>query len=157
LRIYLGNGTSTFGSEQEFSSFITHQWGAIVADFSGDGHYDYAFFSGALRILRGLNSSGTSWNLTTLLAQPTYIAPIPGSDLNGDGYLDLISPSGAGVMLSYSRPETEVSTIFNTTNQRRIISTDQGSVRVGDLDGDGKLDISRLNPVTNTLYVNRGL
>lgn len=155
-----GATTATFAANQEFATgtgpiFVT------VGDVNGDGRLDLAvanFNSDNVSVL--LNSTVPGAATPSFAAKQDFAtgdAPlfIALSDLNGDGKLDL-----AVANLNVST----VSVLLNTTNlgtstpgfadkQDFDTGPTPRSVSVGDLNGDGKLDLAVANLGSNTVSV----
>ena len=149
MTVLLGRGDGTFPSASSYAAG-PEPIGIAIADFNGDGHPDIvaADFAVDGEVTLLLGSVGG-----TLQAAPVrrsgYVPTSLGvGDFNGDGKLDLVTassvtpaPSGLGtgvVMLGNADGTFQAPKIWSTS----AIS----SVAVGDLDGDGKLDIVETNP-----------
>ncbi|NYF77944.1 FG-GAP-like repeat-containing protein [Granulicella arctica] len=125
---------------------------SIHADFNGDGKEDLVFTGAAGNVTIALSKGdGTfaapvSVNLPSTLACPVYYAAA--GDLNGDGKTDLVIPYGgdlacgsaagssSGYYVLLGNGDGTFSTpAFTTTG------TELYSATLGDINGDGKLDI----------------
>jgi hypothetical protein len=146
--IALGNGDGTFQTPTYIST-IFDSYSVAVGDFNRDGIPDIAagLLEGdgvAIVILIG-NGDGTF--APPVSYTTTMFSRLVSADLNGDGFPDLVGVdangyavdvmlnSGNGTFLpavSYSGPGTPSSTDF-------------GALAVGDMNGDGKLDVVALN------------
>ncbi|MEV6303172.1 VCBS repeat-containing protein [Actinoplanes sp. NPDC051861] len=148
LWVYPGTGKtgmSTFGDRYQVGTGWADATAVAVADLNGDGHLDILarFSDGALWVYPGTGQTGTStfgeryqvgsgWNDATAIIA---------ADLNGDGHTDVLARFSDGGLWVY--PGTG-NTGMGTFGDRYQVGTgwnDASALTVGDLNGDGHLDI----------------
>jgi VCBS repeat protein/centrosomal CEP192-like protein/ASPM-SPD-2-Hydin domain-containing protein/FG-GAP repeat protein len=141
ISVLLGNGDGTFQAPSDDGSFIGPQWLA-VGDFNNDHKLDVVvvgFFGGSdnIGVLLG-NGDGTLQN--SLTYPLTYVPQIVATgDFNGDGNLDAAIADhlgGVTVLLGDGKGGFGPQTTYDTTGLAG------GSIIVGDLNLDGKIDLA---------------
>jgi hypothetical protein len=152
VSVWLGNGSGTFGARQLFSlgsGNAAVPVGIAAADFDGDGAIDIAVTAygqagsgNSVRILHN-NGNGT---FAAAVSIPAGMGPydIAAGDLNGDGRPDLVVANNE---YSVNVLVNNGSGGFNTAIPYGNLTSDNWAgpllacVTLGDVDGDGKLDV----------------
>jgi hypothetical protein len=156
VSILLGIGDGSF-QPAVYYAVGTSPISAVVGDFNGDGKLDLVVVNsgpsmgGSLSILLG-NGDGTFQNPTTITlgSSPQSIAI---GDFNGDGKLDLavgVLKSSGGGMVSVFLGKGD-GTFQNPVNYNGGDSPFH--MAVGDLNGDGKLDLVIANYYSNNISI----
>src|SRR3954470_3129518 len=128
-----------------------------VGDFNNDGRPDFVadnFIGGNLSVFLGDGAGGfveASGSPVAMAGGPIYVAT---GDFNADGLADLatanISPAGVGILVGTGNgqfapaPASPIPDGSNTFPQ---------GLAVGDLNGDGRLDIAVANHMSSTVNV----
>ena len=147
ISVLLGNGDGTFQPRQDFATAGSPR-SVAIGDFNGDGRRDVVSANntspGTVSVLLG-TGDGT-FPTHTEFSTGAYAGSVAIDDLNGDGKADLavsyvnymgFEPNEVSVLLGNGdgtfKPHVDYST-----------GTDPGdpvSVKIGDVDGDGKKDL----------------
>jgi hypothetical protein len=126
-----------------------------VADLSGDGRPDLVttnMMAGQVAVRLGLATGGFAAVTTYAVGEQSIPHKVQVGDLNGDGWPDLVmanwSTDNVGVLLGSGR---------GVFGQYRTYSTGPKSqplgLALGDLNGDGPLDIAAVSSTTSTVAV----
>ncbi|PYV23067.1 MAG: hypothetical protein DMG24_14955 [Acidobacteria bacterium] len=157
--LFLGNGDGTFGTTPSTWSVGFVALGVAAADFNGDGKLDlvsvgeaFESLDGGVSILLG-DGDGT---FQAHMDYSTGVAPVfvATGDSNGDGALDLAlvkngfgqAAPRASVLLGKS--DGTFGSLFDFS-----VGTSPTSLALGDLNGDGRLDMAVVNRVDNTISI----
>ena len=152
--LLLGNGDGTFQGQQTFAtangpSFVK------LGDVNGDGRLDIVtanYGSNNASVLLG-NGNGT-FQGQQIFATGTRPTSVTLGDVNGDGRLDIVTANSnstnASVLLG-----TGGSAITATFSPQQTFATGTGtsSVALGDVNGDGVLDMITANQTSNSASV----
>lgn len=158
-------GTITAGSfDTKVDIAITSPWGLAIGDLDGDGKPDLAVTSAAanVSVLRNISTPGSittgSFAAKVDFATGTSAFDLAIGDLDGDGKKD---------MVAVNRVDNTVSVFRNTSTPGSITAGSFASkvdfpsganpynVAIGDMDGDGKPDLSVVNFNSHTVSVLR--
>ena len=154
IAVLLGNGDGQFKSQQIFRAG-TNPRSVTLSDVNGDGRLDIItanFGSTDTSVLLG-NGNGT-FQGATKFATGTNSRSATLGDVNGDGRLDIIAANynsdNASVILG-----TGGSALFATFSPQQTFAAGNGaqSQALGDLNGDGKLDMVTANGSAATASV----
>jgi hypothetical protein len=153
ISLRLGNGNGTFGDKADLATGLDPYYVAIE-DVSGDGRPDLLaanYSSNSVSVLLG-NGDGTFADKTDFATgpNPSWIAI---ADLDRDGRLDLVVANegfGAGTTLSVLLGNGD-GTFGAKTDYTAGVAV--GSVAIGDLNRDGKLDVAVSNGASHTISV----
>src|ERR1035441_8536442 len=173
LDVAIGNGDGTFQYpivQNVFSISQPTPYAIAVGDFNGDGRLDLALW--------GISGPGNTSEVViflgngngTLKYSNTYAAPnstdlYPGSnslfvaDFNGDGKLDLaaLTPyNGVFIFLGNGDGTFKPAVGYSTVDPNYPSKTDAVGMAVGDLNGDGKLDIAVTENSGMAVLLNNG-
>jgi hypothetical protein len=135
-----------------------------IGDLDGDGLPDLAvanYNSGTISVFRNLGVGG---NITTNLFAPKVDFPglaslgyIALGDMDGDGKLDMVASGGNGSQaISVYRNMATVGSITTNSFAPQVDFAAPGwanSVAVGDLDGDGKLDVALVSQLSSVFSI----
>ncbi len=153
--LYVNDGAGQF-TRRVLDSDLRLVAAAAVADLDGDGDVDVIAASGAISAaLRLYTNDGTgTFSVQTLRA--THSESLRAADVDGDGLVDVVS---IGEQPDGFSPR-ELAVYRNTgagTLERQVIDVNSdflSSLALGDIDGDGDLDLLVTNETENviTLY-----
>jgi hypothetical protein len=156
-----GAATPTFAAHQDFATGGATPYSGTVGDLYGDGKLDLVtanYNSNTVSVL--LNTTAPGAATPTFAAHQDFatgVNPISVTvgDLNGDGKVDLAvansSDNTVSVLLNTTTPGAATPTF--AAKQDFAIGSAPFSVAVGDLNGDGKLDLVIANYLDNTVSV----
>lgn len=154
--VLLGTGTGTLANQTDYSTGATSNPRCLaVADVNGDGYLDVLTANtggNTVGVLLGTSSGGfeaVATYATGPLSGPLSLAV---ADVNGDGYLDLLTANSTadavGVMLGTGQGSFRAVTPYAVGPNSRPFA-----VAVADVNGDGKLDVLTANSGTGTAGV----
>ncbi len=129
-----------------------------VGDWNDDGHLDLVTVASEMNLTQDLvylpgDGTGRFGSLRSIDNEPYQFLDIAPADLNGDGKTDLVVSqstvysvylgSGGGVVVLSDYPAG-------------MPFADVGSIAIGDVDGDGQLDVSGVDRKFGQLSIARG-
>jgi hypothetical protein len=128
VRISFGNGDGTFWPGPEI---VAEALDIHAADVDHDGHLDLMVAAGTFASVIYGKGDGTAAEIVSLPTE-TIATPLTWGDFDGDGRLDVILPTLQGAAVYLGRGRTFVRSPYTGAPRGAI---------VGDLDGDGILDL----------------
>ena len=154
-----GAGAPSFATKQDFATG-TAPVSVAVDDLNSDGKLDLAVAninSNTVSVL--LNTTAPGAGTTSFATKQDFASAdgplfVKASDLNGDGKLDLVVAnliSSVSVLLNNSAPGA--TTVAFAVRQDFATGDGPRFVSVGDLNGDGKLDLAVVNFNSNNVAV----
>ena len=153
VSVLLGNGNGTFQSYASFSAG-GNQFAVSLGDVNSDGKIDIVTANtntGAAVLLGNGNGTFQSQSIITVGNKPRSVTL---ADVNGDGILDLITSNNddanASVLLGRGDGTFPTSATFATGTFDAAVF---GAATLGDVNGDGRLDIITANSGSNTVSV----
>ena len=161
-RVYLGDGAGGFTAGSDISTDTNNSFSIALSDLNGDGHLDIVVANNGVNKVYLGDGSGdfTGVSGSDISADTNNSFSIAVDDLNGDGDLDIVVANYKQINKVYLGDGSGDFTGVSGSN----ISSDanpSNSIAVGDLNGDGHLDIvvanySSSGNFTNRLYINNG-
>jgi hypothetical protein len=172
VSVYRNTSTSGNISSGSFETNIDFATGntpfsVSIGDLDGDGKLDLAVAnagSNTVSVLRNTSTSGTiaSGSFETEVNFETGTGPFNVSigDIDGDGKLDLVVMNYNVSTISVLRNKATSGTIASGSFETKVdfaTGNEPNSLAIGDLDGDGKLDLAVVNINSNTISVYRNI
>ncbi len=155
-----GASAATFATKQDFPTGDGPRF-VSVGDLNGDGKLDLAvanFNSSTVSVLLNTTVPGAAApSFAALHDFPTGVRPVSVSvgDLNGDGQLDLavvnLVSNTVSVLLNNTAPGAAIPSF--AAKQDFATDFNPASITVGDLNGDGKLDLTVANSHSDNVSV----
>src|SRR5262249_5761227 len=148
ISVLLGNGGGTYSAATPYPTGSFLPFSVAIGDLNGDGKLDLAVANygdplsgnGAISVFLG-NGNGTFSAATPSPTLATGAQSVAIADLDGDGHLDLVVAyafSKYSVFLGIGNGSFKhVNPAFLSTGMIIFVS-----VAIGDLNGDGKLDLA---------------
>jgi FG-GAP-like repeat/FG-GAP repeat len=138
------NGSIAYATKTDFST-TGSATGMAVGDLDGDGKADLAVAdnNGVVSVFRNTSTSGTiSYAAKVDFATGTYPRYVVIGDMDGDGKLDLAVANQGSTSVSVLRNTSSGTGNINFAAKVDMTTgSSPSSVAIGDMDGDGKLDL----------------
>jgi len=138
------NGSIAYATKTDFST-TGNATGMAVGDLDGDGKADLAVAdnNGVVSVFRNTSTSGTiSYAAKVDFATGTYPRYVVIGDMDGDGKLDLAVANQGSTSVSVLRNTSSGTGNINFAAKVDMTTgASPSSVAIGDMDGDGKLDL----------------
>jgi predicted nucleotidyltransferase len=155
-----GSATSSYAVKQDFGVGVSPV-SVVLADLNGDGKLDLIVANSNANSLSVLLNTTAPGAVTASFAEKQDVATSEGpiyvtaGDLNSDGKPDLVVVNNLINTLSVLLNTTSPGAATPTFAPKQDFATEDGplSVALGDLNGDGKLDLATANFNSSTVSV----
>ena len=157
--VALGNGSGGFSTTALFA-VASRPSSISVGDFNNDGSLDLvtgnAVISspGSLSFLFG-NGTGSFGTAATITGLGNYPDSVKVADFNGDGKLDLATANyfNSNVSILFNTGNAPSGNATFSTPTQIAVGGNPTAMRLGDFNGDGKLDLVTANVSSNNVSV----